>query len=184
MTAGRGVQHDGNPPAGTISHTLQLWINLPASAKMTEPRYQDLFGAAMPVRREPGVEARVFSGRSGDVVSPTLNHVPVTMVEARIEPGCAFDQPLAGGDNAFVYVLDGVAKIGAVAVPAGRLAWLTRPEQPRPSDVTIRTEDGAARVLIVAGPPLREPIAFGGPFVMNTQAEIRQAFEDFRAGRF
>jgi redox-sensitive bicupin YhaK (pirin superfamily) len=186
MTAGRGLLHEENPPEGTISHTLQLWVNLPASAKMTVPRYQDLLGHNMPVRREPGVEVRVFSGRSGDIISTTLNHVPVTMLEARIEAGRSFQQTLSGGDNAFVYVLTGIATVGegGCVVRAGQLAWLTHSDSHGCSEVTLAAAQGATRVLMFAGPPLREPIAFGGPFVMNTQAEIQQAFADFQAGRF
>ena len=186
MTAGRGVQHEENAPEGTIAHTLQLWVNLPAAAKMTEPRYQDLVAGAMPVRREPGVEARVFSGESGGVISPTLNYVPVTMLDVRIEPGASFRQLLPATDNAFVYVLAGAAKIGdaGTLVQVDQLAWLTRPDGPGSSELTLKSDSTAVRLLVLAGRPLREPIAFGGPFVMNTQAEIRQAFADYRAGRF
>jgi redox-sensitive bicupin YhaK (pirin superfamily) len=186
MTAGRGVRHEEDPPEGAFAHTLQLWVNLPASDKMAPPRYQDLRRDAMPVRREPGVEARVFSGRSGDVVAPTLNHVPVTLVEARIEPGAALRQTLPADDNAFVYVISGEADVGDARTPVGadRLAWLTRSEGEGLSEVTVSAAGKPARLLIVSGRPLREPIAMGGPFVMNTEAEIAQAFADFRAGKF
>lgn len=186
MTAGRGVRHEENAPQGTIAHSLQLWVNLPAAAKMTEPRYQDLVGDAMPVRREPGVDVRVFSGESGGVTSPTLNHLPVTMLDVRIEPRATFRQILPAGDNAFVYVLAGDPKIGAVGtlVHANQLAWLTESEGPGWSEIAFAAESTAVRLLLFSGRPVREPIAFGGPFVMNTQAEIQQAFSDFRAGRF
>jgi len=186
MTAGRGVQHEENAQEGTIAHTLQLWVNLPKAAKMTEPRYQDLPAGAMPVRREVGVEVRIFSGESGGVTSPTLNHVPVTMLDVRIKPGASFRQLLPASDNAFVHVLAGAPKTGdaGTLVQAGQLAWLTRSEEPGSSELTLTAESTAVRLLLFAGRPLREPIAFGGPFVMNTQAEVRQAFADFRAGRF
>jgi redox-sensitive bicupin YhaK (pirin superfamily) len=186
MTAGRGVQHEENAPEGTIAHTVQLWVNLPAAEKMTEPRYQDLIGASMPVRLEPGVEIRVFSGEAGGVTSPTLNHVPVTMLDVRIEPGAAVSQRLPASDNAFVYIYAGEAKIGAEAklLRAGQLAWLSRSDESGSSELMLAAETSAVRLLVFSGRPLREPIAFGGPFVMNTQAEIRQAFADFRAGRF
>jgi len=186
MTAGRGVRHEENVPEGTVAHTLQLWVNLPASAKMIDPRYQDLLGAAMPVRRETGVEVRVFSGESGGVTSTTLNHVPVTMFEARIEPGVCFRQHLPAGHNGFVYVLDGQARIGAAgtSVPAGALAWLTRSDAPGVSELALAAGDTPVHALLFAGRPLREPVVFGGPFVMNTRAEVQQAFADYRAGRF
>ena len=186
MTAGRGVQHEENAPEGTTAHTLQLWVNLPAATKMTEPRYQHLAGSSMPVRWEPGVEVRVFSGHSGGVISPTLNHVPVAMLDVRIEPGASFRELLPASDNAFVHVLAGAPKIGdaGTLVQVDQLAWLTRSDEPGPSELTLKSESTAVRLLIFAGRPLREPVAFGGPFVMNTQAEIRQAFADFRVGRF
>jgi redox-sensitive bicupin YhaK (pirin superfamily) len=186
MTAGRGVQHEENAPIGMIAHTLQLWVNLPAASKRTEPRYQDLVGSSMPVRREPGVEVRVFSGESGTVTSPTLNHVPITMLDARIEPDAAFHQRLPAGDNVFVYILEGEARIGGAceSVRVNQLAWLSRSDEPGTSDLRLAAQHTKVRLLMFSGRPLREPIAFGGPFVMNTQAEIRQAFADFRAGRF
>ncbi len=186
MTAGRGIQHEENPPAGTIAHTLQLWVNLPAAEKMAAPRYQDLVASALPVRSEDGVEIRVFSGAYGDMISPTLNHLPVTMLEVRVENGGAFRHLFAATDNAFVYVLEGAIEIGAAGdlLEASQLGWLTRLEEPGSSELTITARGAASRFLLFAGQPLREPIAFGGPFVMNTQAEIQQAFADYRAGRF
>jgi redox-sensitive bicupin YhaK (pirin superfamily) len=186
MTAGRGIQHEENPPAGTIAHTLQLWVNLPAAEKMAVPRYQDLVASALPVQREDGVEIRVFSGAYGDMISPTLNHLPVTMLEVRVENDGAFRHSFAATDNAFVYVLGGAVEIGPAGhvLEASQLGWLTRSEEPGSSELTITARGTAGRFLLFAGRPLREPIAFGGPFVMNTPAEIQQAFADYRAGRF
>lgn len=186
MTAGRGVIHNESALPETIAHTLQLWVNLPAAEKMAQPRYQALHGDALPVRRERGVEVRVLSGRSGDAVSPTLNHVPVTGVDARIAPGSSFDQVLDPGDNAFLHVIEGEAMVGtsATSVSAGEVAWLTRDDAAAGSTVTIAAGVVATRVVLFAGRPLREPIAMGGPFVMNTKVEVDQAFADYRAGRF
>ena len=186
MTAGRGIQHEENPPAGTMAHTLQLWVNLPAAEKMTVPRYQDLVASALPVWSEDGVEVRVFSGAYDDKVSTTLNHHPVTMLEVRVEAGSVFRHSFAATDNAFVYVLKGAVEIGPAGdlLEVSQLGWLTRSDEPGSSELTIRARGTAGRLLLFAGQPLREPIAFGGPFVMNTQAEIQQAFADYRAGRF
>jgi redox-sensitive bicupin YhaK (pirin superfamily) len=186
MTAGRGIRHQENAPVGTTAHTLQLWINLPAAQKMTAPRVQNLIGDAVPVRRQAGVEIRVFSGQSGNAAAVTLNHVPVTMIEGRLEAGVCFTQNLRADENAFVVVLSGAIEIGAEdeLVTAGELAWLTRAEAPALSEVSVATKDSPARILMLSASPLREPIAFGGPFVMNTEAEIRQAFADYRAGIF
>lgn len=185
MTAGRGVIHVENPPVGTSVHALQLWVNLPASEKMTAPRYQDLRGPELPVRREPGVEIRVLSGSSGGVISPTLNHVPVDAIDARVDDGATFEHDLEAGANAFILVLEGTALVGSQerTVAADELAWLSRSDE-APSVVTIKASGGATRLLLFAGMPLREPVAFGGPFVMNTQEQIEEAFADYRAGRF
>jgi len=186
MTAGRGLEHEENAQKGVIAHTLQLWVNLPSAQKMTAPRYQDLVGADMPVRREPGVEIRVFSGQSAGVTSPTLNHTPVIMIDARIEPGASFLQSLPASDNAFVHVLSGVARVGATGdiVRANQLAWLSRSDETEASELVLAAGDAPVRLLLFSGRPLREPVVFGGPFVMNTQSEIGQAFADYHAGRF
>ena len=185
MTAGRGVIHNENPLPGTTTHALQLWVNLPASEKMAAPRYQNLRGADLPRRREPGVEIRLLSGRSGGVSSPTLNHVPVAAIDARMDDDARFEHELEAGANAFLLVLEGSAIVGRQERPvaSGELAWLTRSDE-APSLVTIKAGGGATHLLLFAGRPLREPVVFGGPFVMNTQEQIEEAFADFRAGRF
>lgn len=185
MTAGRGVIHNENPLPGTTTHALQLWVNLPAREKMAAPRYQDLRAADLPRRQEPGVEIRVLSGSSGGVSSPTLNHVPVTAIDARMDEGATFEQKLEAGANAFLLVLEGSATVGRQERPvvSGELAWLTRSDK-ADSLVTIKAGAAATRLLLFAGMPLREPVVFGGPFVMNTQEQIDEAFADFRAGRF
>jgi redox-sensitive bicupin YhaK (pirin superfamily) len=186
MTAGRGLIHNEIPAEGDTVHSLQLWINLPAANKMTAPRYQDLVAATTPVRRAPGAEIRVFSGASGEVCSPTKNFAPVTLVEMRLDPNASFRQDLPADYNAFVVVLEGAGAIGAEAtkIAAGDVAWLTRGENASPSDVLVATGDAPLRALLYAGRPLREPVVARGPFVMNTETEIEQAYADYRAGRF
>ncbi|KQS03584.1 pirin [Sphingomonas sp. Leaf357] len=186
MTAGRGVTHVENALPGTIAHTVQLWVNLAARDKMTAPRYQTLRRARVPVRHEPGAVIRLLSGTSGDVSSDTLNYVPVTAIDATLDAGGSFDQALAPDYNAFVLVLNGEALVGPdeTTVRAGALAWLTHGDGSSASKVRIAASAAETRVLLFAGAPLREPIAFGGPFVMNTPSEIKQAFADYRSGRF
>ena len=186
MTAGRGLIHNEIPAEGVVVHSLQLWVNLPAADKMTAPRYQDLAGDAVPVRKEPGVEVRVFSGASGGVTAATKNFVPVTMVEFRLEPGASVRQDLPADFNAVLVVLEGEGAIGddRATVTAGDVAWLTRGDSAEPSEVAIHAGSRSLRALLYAGRPLREPVVAGGPFVMNTKAEIDQAYADYRAGRF
>lgn len=185
MTAGRGVVHKENALVGTVAHTLQLWVNLPAAEKMTQPRYQDLRGATLPIRRETDVEVRVLSGRSGEVTSSTLNHVPVTAIDARLKAGAMFDQELEAGSNGFILVLEGPVRVGSERrlVEAGELAWLSRSDEAS-STVTIAAGEASARILLFAARPLAEPIVFRGPFVMNTEEQTQQAYADYREGRF
>jgi redox-sensitive bicupin YhaK (pirin superfamily) len=186
MTAGRGLIHNEIPAEGDTVHSLQLWVNLPASEKMTAPRYQDLVGDAVPVRREPGAEIKVFSGSSAGVTAPTKNIVPVTLLEFRLEPGASVRQDLPADYNAFVVVLEGEGAIGEERrkVVAGDVAWLTRREDASPSETLVAAGEKPLRALLYAGRPLREPVVARGPFVMNTEAEIEQAYADYRAGRF
>jgi redox-sensitive bicupin YhaK (pirin superfamily) len=152
---------------------------------MTAPRYQDLAGDAVPVRREPGAEVRVFSGASGGVTAPTENFAPVTMVEFRLDRGASIRQDLPADYNAVVVVLEGEGSIGAdTSVTAGDVAWLTRGASGEESEVAVRSVGGPLRALLYAGRPLHEPVVARGPFVMNTEAQIEQAYADFRAGRF
>jgi redox-sensitive bicupin YhaK (pirin superfamily) len=115
----------------------------------------------------------------------TLNHVPVTAIEARMDDGAAFEHELEAGVNAFLLVLEGSAIVGRQERPvaSGGLAWLTCRDE-APSLVTIKASGSARHLLLFAGRPLGEPVVFGGPFVMDTQEQIDEAFADFRAGRF
>ena len=186
MTAGRGLIHNEVPAEGEVVHSLQLWINLPAANKMTAPRYQDLVAKNLPVRRDPSVEIRIFSGASGGISAPTKNYVPVTMVEIRLDAGASVRQDLPPDYNAFAVVLEGEGAIGAQAksTAAGDVAFLTRDDKAALSEVMVRAGNKPMRALLFAGRPLHEPVVARGPFVMNTEAEIEQAYVDYRAGRF
>jgi quercetin 2,3-dioxygenase len=180
LTAGRGLIHDEKPADGGTAHILQLWVNLPGDAKLVPARFQELRADAVPVRREPGAVVRVFSGASGGVTAPTRNYAPVTMVEIRLQPGARVEQDLPADYNGFIVMLDGGGEIGASAteVGAGDVAWLTH--SAGASAVTFAPGDQGARALLFAGKPLREPVAARGPFVMNTEDELRAGFAEFR----
>ncbi|GAB7387445.1 pirin family protein [Bacillaceae bacterium] len=184
MTAGRGIIHAEEPVENETVHSLQLWLNLPRSKKMTEPRYQDLRAEEMPVRRKPGALVRVFSGSSQGIAAKTLNHVPVTMVEIVLEAGAIVTQDLPGSYNGFIYVLEGNGFFGVDETPGHhqQVLWLGTGGDVD-SEITIRADEGL-RALLFAGEPIREPVVARGPFVMNTEAEIRQAYEDYLSGKF
>ena len=186
MTAGRGVVHKEDPAPGETVHSLQLWVNLPKEQKMTAPRYQNLRKVDMPVRLEDGAQVTVFSGSSGDVTSPTLNHVPVTMVEFNVEPGRSVRQNLPADYNGFIYILEGSGRFGAEKVEARQgQAMLLGPVKREFERSEIEIEATTKlRALLYAGRPLHEPIVSYGPFVMNTKEQILEAIQDYQAGRF
>jgi redox-sensitive bicupin YhaK (pirin superfamily) len=185
MTAGKGVIHKEDPAPGSTVHSLQLWINLPSSKKMTEPRYQNLKSKDMPVRKEDGAVVRVFSGSSQGVQAPTLNHVPVTMVEILLEPGASVVQDLPGSYNGFLYILEGSGSFGIDGTEgqAGQVLFLSSAYGASESEIKITAKE-KLRVLLYAGEPINEPVVAYGPFVMNTPEEIRQAIIDYQTGKF
>jgi redox-sensitive bicupin YhaK (pirin superfamily) len=181
MTAGRGVIHSEMPEQehGLLAG-FQLWINLPAANKMDPPAYQEYGRDQIPVEsRDDGVAVRVVAGvtsqgKRGPVIQPLTDPL---YLDVNIETGRLFAETLPEGHNAFVFVIDGRAVIGEHVLEREQLAVLTQG-----SAVTVAAGEEGARFLLVAGRPLREPVARGGPFVMNTRDEIQQAFADYNRG--
>jgi len=181
MTAGRGVSHSELPEQedGRMEG-FQLWLNLPGKDKMTTPWYRDFQGDEIPEAEVDGVLARVIAGNTHGVTGAMQRAVTEPLyLDLHFKGAGRFNQALPATHNAFVYVYRGAARIDATAVPVQRMAILEN----KGDGVVIET-DGPAKVLLIAGAPLAEPIAQYGPFVMNTQQEIFQAVEDFRAGKF
>jgi hypothetical protein len=183
MTAGRGIVHSEMPEQESgLMQGFQLWVNLPAKDKMTAPRYQDIAADRVPsADLGGGVTARVLAGEIVGVKGPVdPGATQPIFLDLTLAPGAAASVPLPAGHNAFVYVYEGAASVGEPAEPLGRgrIGVLS------PGESVSLASDAGARLILVAGKPLREPVAKHGPFVMNTQAELVQAFEDFRAGRF
>ena len=183
MTAGSGLIHSELPEQeeGTMEG-FQLWVNLPAKAKMCAPGYRDILSSAIPEHRTPeGVLVRVIAGEShgtrGAVQRPDTEPV---LLDVHLPAGARFFQPLPPGHNAFTYTYRGRVRIGGAEAPDRRMAILANDG----ADGVAVEADDPARLLIVAGRPLGEPIAQYGPFVMNTHAEIERAFVDFQRGAF
>ena len=183
MTAGRGVIHSEMPQqeAG-VMEGFQLWLNLPASEKMSAPWYRD-FAAADPPRfdTDAGVAVTVIAGESHGVSGAVTREATAPLyLDLHLPAGTRFCQTLPAGHNAFVFVYRGEVQIGEERLPAGRMAILANEAA---ADGVVIEAAGEARALLVAGRPLNEPIAQYGPFVMNTDQEIYQALNDFRDGR-
>jgi redox-sensitive bicupin YhaK (pirin superfamily) len=183
MTAGRGVIHSEMPEQEDgAMEGFQLWLNLPASDKMREPWYRDIGSAEVPEWQGPGVTARVIAGHTHGVDGAvTRPHTDPLYLDLHLQAGARFEQTLPAAHHAFLVVYRGALSIGETVVRPRRMAIL---DQATGSDgVALVAGSEGARAILVAGRPLKEPIAQYGPFVMNTQQEIFQAVEDFRSGR-
>ncbi len=193
MTAGSGLLHIEAPPeelvaSGGLFHGIQLWVNLPRSLKMTEPRYQDIRGGevALLSSEDGGALLRVIAGEVAGHAGPGNTHTPITLVHVTVSPGAQLDLPWRPDFNALAYVLAGTGTVGTAKIPVrtGNLTVFG------PGDALTLTADADQdsrypnlEVLLLGGQPIREPVAAQGPFVMNTRAELIQAFEDYQAGR-
>jgi redox-sensitive bicupin YhaK (pirin superfamily) len=201
MTAGSGLLHIERPPeelvaSGGLFHGTQLWVNLPRAQKWADPRYQDLRGTdvALLSSADAGALVRVIAGEieaqaagSGGVArhaGPGSTYTPMAMVHATVAPTARLDLPWRRDFNALVYVLAGAGEVAGHPVRTGQLAVLGAGDF-----VTVTADAGqesrspALDVLVLGGKPIREPVAWGGPFVMNTRQEVIEAFEDFQRGR-
>src|SRR5438270_7967075 len=188
MTAGGGILHIEKPPeelvaSGGLFHGFQLWVNLPARLKMTAPRYQDIRAGqvALLTSSDGGSLLRVIAGSLGGHSGPGITHTPITLVHATVSAGARVRLPWPASFNALAYVLAGSGYVGLEKRPIrmGQLAVFGAGD--------VMTFGGGERsdmdILLLGGQPIREPVAAYGPFVMNTRAELVQAFEDFQAGR-
>lgn len=191
MTAGAGVVHSEMPSSefqreGGRMHGFQLWVNLPQRDKMTKPRYQEIPRAQIPqVTSEDGlVTVRIIAGEAMGQRAVIETHTPIVYLHYSIEPGGVVTQSVPAEYNAFAYLVEGAGLFGGANERAndGQMVMFAQDgEQIRienPADAQTRLE-----VLLIAGVPLNEPVARYGPFVMNTEREIRQAFEDYVRGR-
>jgi quercetin 2,3-dioxygenase len=182
MTAGSGLIHSEMPQQEEgLMWGFQLWVNLPAADKMTAPRYQDIPPSEIPVvQPAAGVTVKVVAGELAGAKGPVSGIAtdPVYL-DIALEPGAAFELPLPDGHSAFAYVFEGPsADVAGQSLARGELGVLSKGET-----VAFAARE-AARVLLVAGKPLAEPVARYGPFVMNSPDQIHQAIADFRAGKF
>ncbi len=194
MTAGAGILHIETPPehlvvSGGLFHGFQLWVNLPRDNKWAAPRYQDIRGGevALLTSADGGALVRLIAGDVGGHSGPGSTYTPIAVVHATLQAGAELQLPWRPDFNALLYVLSGRGSAGAERAPirAGQLAVFG-------SGATITVCAGDNQdpgtpeldVIILGGAPIREPVAMYGPFVMNTRAEIVQAFEDYQSGRF
>jgi redox-sensitive bicupin YhaK (pirin superfamily) len=193
MTAGSGILHIERPPeqliaSGGLFHGIQLWVNLPAADKWLDPRYQGIEADDVLLLTSPdgGALVRVIAGPVAGYEGPGSTHTPISLAHATVEPGAELVLPWPREFNALVYALSGSGSVGAEARPfhSGQLAVFGSGDSlTLRADATQESRHPALDVLILGGRPIGEPVYAHGPFVMNTRAEIIQAFDDFEAGK-
>jgi quercetin 2,3-dioxygenase len=193
MTAGSGILHIETPPehlvvSGGLFHGFQLWVNLPKAMKFATPRYQDIRASEVSLLASPdgGVLIRVIAGEVAGHPGPGITHTPIALVHATLSPGASLTLPWRPDFNALVYTLAGRGSVGTSRRPIemGQLAVFGAGDTITvAADTTQETRSPTMDVLILGGQPIQEPVAMYGPFVMNTKAEVMQAFEDYQAGR-
>jgi redox-sensitive bicupin YhaK (pirin superfamily) len=193
MTAGAGILHIERPPdalidSGGLFHGIQLWVNLPSKLKMTNPRYQDIGASAVTLLTNENGDAiiRVIAGSLGDVNGPGSTHTPITVLHVTLMPGGTLSLPWNPTYNALSYVLAGRGSVGLdrLEIGEGQLAvHIDGDTLVLSASESQDSRTNAFEVLILGGEPIREPVAAYGPFVMNTRAELQQAFDDYEAGR-
>jgi redox-sensitive bicupin YhaK (pirin superfamily) len=184
MTAGRGVAHSEMPEqTDGLMEGFQLWLNLPAKDKMSAPWYRDIPAAEIPrFTLANGVTVQVIAGSSHGVDGAVQREGTEPLyLDIALPAGSTFEQALPPGHNAFAYVFRGKVLIDETCVPEARMAILANAAD---ADGVKIVAGSDSRLILIAGKPLNEPIAQYGPFVMNTQAELMQAVDDFRNGRF
>lgn len=193
MTAGAGILHIEKPPeklvvSGGLFHGIQLWVNLPKAQKWATPKYQDLRASevALLASADGGALVRVIAGDVAGHPGPGSTYTPMALVHATISPGAELSLPWRPDFNALVYVLSGAGTVGPEGRPfrTGQLAVLGAGDTVVVSAATKQeSRSPQLDVLVLGGAPIREPVAWMGPFVMNTKAEVLQAFTDYQAGR-
>jgi redox-sensitive bicupin YhaK (pirin superfamily) len=182
MTAGKGIIHSEMPKQERgLMWGFQLWVNLPRARKLIAPRYQDIAASRIPEVEVDGARVRVVAGTAFGRQGPVDGiDIEPTFVDVALEKGARVTLPVPAGHTCFAFVTDGTARLGPSRreVSAGHLAILERG-----TSVELWGEGAGGRLLVLAGRPFNEPVARAGPFVMSTEDELRQAFDDYRSGR-
>jgi quercetin 2,3-dioxygenase len=193
MTAGAGILHIEKPPewlvaSGGLFHGFQLWVNLPRAEKWAQPRYQDLRAGEVGLATSPdgGALVRIIAGEIAGRRGPGSTYSPITLAHATLSPGARMTLPWRADYNALVYAMAGFGTVGVEARPiqTGQLAVFGPGDAITVASAPIQeSRSPNLDVLILGGRPIREPVAWMGPFVMNTREEVMQAFTDYQAGR-
>ena len=186
MNAGWAARHAEEAVDDDLIHTLQLWLNLPKSLKTTTTSYQNVYVEDAPLVPFDGGQLRVYSGEIAGVKGPMDSLVPITMTEITLKEDSEYEHILPANHNSFLYVLAGSIEVGSSKIPLSKtdVATLTFDETSETMSTLQLKATTRTRVLVYSGKPIREEYIAHGPFVMNTEEEIRQAFRDYHSGMF
>jgi redox-sensitive bicupin YhaK (pirin superfamily) len=183
MTAGSGVLHEElhapsfRKSGGTLQ-MLQLWVNLPAQHKMTSPQYQTILNEQIPVLDQGNFRIRIIAGSIGDTKGPASTFTPINLWDIELKPGANLPLKVIDGYTTAIFIMEGTVVVNEQEAHSANLVVLER----QGTDITLESEI-AARIIVLNGRPINEPVVGYGPFVMNSQEQIAQAFEDFQHGR-
>lgn len=181
MTAGSGIMHQEMPQPSERMLGLQLWLNLPAQDKMTEPRYFDITRDMMGEKQTDAGVVRVIAGEYQGAKGAQPYHIQASVYDVLLQPGKSLSLPVKAEDNAFAFLIEGDAVIDGQPVPEKTAVLFER----EGGTVTVAApQSGPARFIYCSGKPLREPVSWGGPIVMNTKEELQHAFNELRDGTF
>lgn len=193
MTAGSGILHIESPPQsavlnGGLFHGVQIWVNLPTSLKWSHPRYQDIHSDKLKILASADGTSivRLIAGSIDGVIGPGITHTPISMFHASISPGGSLLIPWASDFNAIGYVLAGHGSVGTgrISVYAGQCILFGHGDFLEIYASPVQdSRSSHMELLVLGGRPIREPVAWQGPFVMNTRNELKQAFQDYKDGR-
>ena len=180
MTAGSGILHQEMPRASERMLGLQLWLNMPRAQKMADPAYLSITQAMIPLVQQDGAVIRVLSGRFEGSQGVTPHHIQASIYDVQLEAGAAIDIPTAADENVFIFLIEGDAAVDGQVYPAKTAVLFGAGDYLS----VAAPADAPARFIFCSGRALREPVAWGGPIVMNTREELQQAFAELREGTF
>eukprot|EP00276_Gloeochaete_wittrockiana_P000617 CAMPEP_0184672382 /NCGR_PEP_ID=MMETSP0308-20130426/86068_1 /TAXON_ID=38269 /ORGANISM="Gloeochaete witrockiana, Strain SAG 46.84" /LENGTH=271 /DNA_ID=CAMNT_0027119703 /DNA_START=192 /DNA_END=1007 /DNA_ORIENTATION=+ len=180
MTAGRGIVHSETPATSGVNHGLQLWVNLAAKDKMCEPQYQELLARDVPEAKGDGILVKVIAGTCMGVTARVHTRTPTMYLDVFLDAGKTFSTRVPPEYKGFIYIVQGEGNFGSNAKQGKPHTFMVLGDG---EDVVV-TAESSLRFAVIAGKPLNEPIVQYGPFVMNSDEEIRQAFKDYQAGKF
>ena len=183
MTAGKGIVHTEEITAKTHMRILQLWLVLPPEQRWAEPFHQEILLENVPTLKTAHSEIRVYSGASNGLTSPLKNQTPFTLVDFQLKGNTTVSQQLPASYNGFIYVISGAVQIGDTRVVPGQTAWLDKTGTTGESEIAFQTVEQDARFVLYAGQPHHVPVVSYGPFIGDSQADIRRLYSEYREGK-